>query len=176
MKSSNPLPNSASKQAAIAVVAVLANARANLHRASTSAARAMTSRLRSNAIGGRFVAVAVGGSGVRVRVGVGGIAVLVRVAVGAPAFDVAVGVLVGVGVPAGGVPLVDWLPGVGAKSIPVAAASPWENGYIESFHSRLRDEFLEQAQQSMGRFIEDDSACFPGQGLQPLTPPTAFHW
>lgn len=40
--------------------------------------------------------------------------------------------------------LVDWLPGVGVKSIPVAAASPWENGYIESFHSRLRDEFLER--------------------------------
>ena len=39
--------------------------------------------------------------------------------------------------------LVDWLPGVGAKPIPVAAGSPWENGYIESFHSRLRDEFLE---------------------------------
>src|SRR3954453_4701441 len=39
--------------------------------------------------------------------------------------------------------LVDWLPGGGAKSIPVAAGSPWENGYIESFHSRLRDEFLE---------------------------------
>ena len=32
--------------------------------------------------------------------------------------------------------LVNWLPGVGAKSIPVAAASPWENGYIEAFHSR----------------------------------------
>jgi transposase InsO family protein len=40
----------------------------------------------------------------------------------------------------------DWLPGVGAKSIPVAAASPWENGYIESFHSRLRDEFLERVE------------------------------
>jgi putative transposase len=40
--------------------------------------------------------------------------------------------------------LVDWLPGVGARSIPVAAGSPWENGFIESFHSRLRDEFLER--------------------------------
>jgi transposase InsO family protein len=40
--------------------------------------------------------------------------------------------------------LAGWLPGVGAKSIPVAAGSPWENGYIESFHSRLRDEFLER--------------------------------
>ena len=36
------------------------------------------------------------------------------------------------------------LPGVGAKPIPVAAGSPWENGYIESFQSRLRDEFLER--------------------------------
>lgn len=36
-----------------------------------------------------------------------------------------------------------WLPSVGTMSIPVAPASPWENGFIESFHSRLRDEFLE---------------------------------
>jgi putative transposase len=39
---------------------------------------------------------------------------------------------------------VDGLPGVGAKSIPVAAGSPWENGHLESFPSRLRDEFLER--------------------------------
>ena len=44
------------------------------------------------------------------------------------------------------VALTAWLPGVGAKPIPVAAASPWENGYIESFHSRLRDEFLERVE------------------------------
>ena len=36
----------------------------------------------------------------------------------------------------------DWLPRRGAEAIPVAPASPWENGFIESFHSRLRDEFL----------------------------------
>jgi len=42
--------------------------------------------------------------------------------------------------------LTDWLPGVGAEPIPVAAGSPWENGYIESFHSRLRDEFLERTE------------------------------
>jgi putative transposase len=35
-----------------------------------------------------------------------------------------------------------WLPRRGAEAIPVAPASPWENGFIESFHSRLRDEFL----------------------------------
>jgi putative transposase len=39
--------------------------------------------------------------------------------------------------------LVGWLPGAGTKAIPVAPASPWENGFIESFHSRLRDEFLD---------------------------------
>jgi putative transposase len=37
----------------------------------------------------------------------------------------------------------DWLPQQGTEAIPVAAASPWENGYIESFHGRFRDEFLE---------------------------------
>jgi transposase InsO family protein len=36
-----------------------------------------------------------------------------------------------------------WLPEKGTKPIPVAAGSPWENGYIESFNSRFRDEFLE---------------------------------
>ena len=42
--------------------------------------------------------------------------------------------------------LPSWLPGVVAASLPVAASSLWENGYIESFHSRLRDEFLERVQ------------------------------
>jgi putative transposase len=38
----------------------------------------------------------------------------------------------------------DWLPGVGAKPIPVAAGSPWENGAIASCPSRGRDEFWER--------------------------------
>ena len=37
-----------------------------------------------------------------------------------------------------------WMPTVGMKAIPVAPARPWENGFIESFHSRLRDEFLNE--------------------------------
>jgi putative transposase len=36
-----------------------------------------------------------------------------------------------------------WLPSQGTEPIAVAAGSPWENGYIESFNSRFRDEFLE---------------------------------
>lgn len=35
-----------------------------------------------------------------------------------------------------------WLPEAGTASIPVAPGSPWENGFIESFNSRFRDEFL----------------------------------
>jgi putative transposase len=42
--------------------------------------------------------------------------------------------------------LVGWLPSVGATPIPVEAGSPWENGYIESFNSRFRDEFLERVE------------------------------
>jgi putative transposase len=40
--------------------------------------------------------------------------------------------------------LTSWWKEVGSEPIPVEAGSPWQNGYIESFHSRLRDEFLER--------------------------------
>jgi transposase InsO family protein len=35
-----------------------------------------------------------------------------------------------------------WLEQVGVQTLYIAPGSPWENGYAESFHSRLRDEFL----------------------------------
>jgi putative transposase len=38
--------------------------------------------------------------------------------------------------------LTGWLPAVGTEAIPVAPGHPWENGFIESFHSRFRDEFV----------------------------------
>jgi transposase InsO family protein len=37
-----------------------------------------------------------------------------------------------------------WLEGAGSGALYVAPASPWQNGYAESFHSRLRDEFLDR--------------------------------
>ena len=37
-----------------------------------------------------------------------------------------------------------WLEGTGSGALYVAPASPWQNGYAESFHSKLRDEFLER--------------------------------
>jgi transposase InsO family protein len=42
--------------------------------------------------------------------------------------------------------LTGWWKQVGTEPIPVEAGSPWQNGYIESFHSRLRDEFLERVE------------------------------
>src|SRR5262245_1908104 len=36
----------------------------------------------------------------------------------------------------------DWIAAVGAKTASIERGSPWENGYIESFNARLRDELL----------------------------------
>jgi transposase InsO family protein len=35
-----------------------------------------------------------------------------------------------------------WLADTGAKTLYTEPGSPWENGYCESFNSKLRDEFL----------------------------------
>ena len=37
----------------------------------------------------------------------------------------------------------DWITAVGAKTAYIEPGSPWENGYIESFNARLRDELLD---------------------------------
>ena len=36
----------------------------------------------------------------------------------------------------------EWIAVVGAKTAYIERGSPWENGYIESFNARLRDELL----------------------------------
>ncbi|WP_241767061.1 IS3 family transposase [Hyphomonas oceanitis] len=36
----------------------------------------------------------------------------------------------------------DWLGRIGVKTLYITPASPWENGYCESFNSKLRDELL----------------------------------
>jgi putative transposase len=35
-----------------------------------------------------------------------------------------------------------WLAGLGVKTLFIEPGSPWENGYIESFNGKLRDELL----------------------------------
>ena len=37
----------------------------------------------------------------------------------------------------------DWIAAVGAKTAYIAPGSPWENGYVESFNARFRDELLD---------------------------------
>jgi putative transposase len=37
-----------------------------------------------------------------------------------------------------------WLGGLGVEVLYIEPGAPWENGYAESFHSRLRDELLER--------------------------------
>ena len=36
----------------------------------------------------------------------------------------------------------EWITAVGARTAYIERGSPWENGYIESFNARLRDELL----------------------------------
>ena len=35
-----------------------------------------------------------------------------------------------------------WIESVGAKTAHIEKASPWENGYVECFNGKLRDELL----------------------------------
>jgi putative transposase len=50
-----------------------------------------------------------------------------------------------------------WLEGAGSGALYVAPASPWQNGYAESFHSKLRDEFLDREE-----FENEPQACALG--------------
>ncbi len=36
----------------------------------------------------------------------------------------------------------EWFDKVGAKKLDIEPGSPWENGYVESFNGKLRDELL----------------------------------
>ncbi len=37
----------------------------------------------------------------------------------------------------------DWLKAVGVRTLYIEPGSPWENGYVESFNGKLRDELLD---------------------------------
>jgi len=38
----------------------------------------------------------------------------------------------------------EWLANLGVKTLYIEPGSPWENGYIESFNGKLRDELLDR--------------------------------
>ncbi len=71
-----------------------------------------------------------------------------------------------------------WLERVDVETMYVEPGSPWENGYVESFHSRFRDEFLAleefeslvAAQQLTATWKEDYNHRRPHSALGYLTP------
>ena len=38
----------------------------------------------------------------------------------------------------------EWMGKVGARTLYIEPGSPWENGYVESFNGKLRDELMER--------------------------------
>jgi putative transposase len=46
----------------------------------------------------------------------------------------------------------EWLGRVGVKTLYIEPGSPWENGYVESFNGKLRDELL--ARESFDTLLE----------------------
>jgi transposase InsO family protein len=71
-----------------------------------------------------------------------------------------------------------YLEASGSGTLSVAPASPWQNGFAESFHSELRDEFLEreefesvpQARALAALWKEDYNTQRPHSSLGYLTP------
>lgn len=73
-----------------------------------------------------------------------------------------------------------WLAGLDIDCAFVAPASPWENGYVETFHDKLRDELLSQellftlteARVAVLDWIDHYNHDRPHAGLGNLTPAT----
>ena len=71
-----------------------------------------------------------------------------------------------------------WLTQLNIEALYIEPGSPWENGYAESFHSRLRDEFLEleefeslsAARTLSSRWQADYNHNRPHSSLEYLTP------
>jgi putative transposase len=66
-----------------------------------------------------------------------------------------------------------YLEASGSGTLYVAPASPWQNGYAESFHSKLRDEEFEsvaQAQALAELWREEYNTERPHSSLKYLTP------
>jgi transposase InsO family protein len=74
----------------------------------------------------------------------------------------------------------EWLGRVGVKTLYIEPGSPWENGYVESFNGKLRDELLEresfdtllEAKVLVERWRQDYNTIRPHSslGYHPLAP------
>ena len=79
----------------------------------------------------------------------------------------------------------DWITAVGATTAYIAPGSPWENGYCESFNSKLRDELLngelfytlQEARIVIERWRQHYNTVRPHSSLGYRPPaPEAIHW
>lgn len=80
----------------------------------------------------------------------------------------------------------DWLRRIGVQTLYIEPGSPWENGYIESFNGKLRDELLNaeifdtllEAQVLIERWRWDYNTRRPhsGLGYRPPAPGTIQPW
>jgi putative transposase len=80
----------------------------------------------------------------------------------------------------------EWLGRVGVKTLYIEPGSPWENGYIESFNGKLRDELLNreifdtlfEAQVLVERWRRHYNADRPHSslGYRPPAPETVLPW
>ena len=75
----------------------------------------------------------------------------------------------------------DWLTTLGVKTLTIEPASPWENGFTESFNSRLRDELLRVEQfanaahaRSAGVAWREDYNDYRPHGSLDGLPPSEF--
>jgi transposase InsO family protein len=76
----------------------------------------------------------------------------------------------------------EWLARLGSKTLYIEPGSPWENGYVESFNGKLRDELLDrevfstvmEAQVLADRYREDYNRIRPHSslGYRPPAPET----
>ena len=71
-----------------------------------------------------------------------------------------------------------WIAAVGAKTAYIAPGSPWENGFVESFNGRMRDELLNEtlflsmthARVEIAAWVEDYNRERPHSSLGYATP------
>ena len=62
----------------------------------------------------------------------------------------------------------DWLKAVGVRTLYIEPGSPWENGYVESFNGKLRDELLNV--EVFGHVVGGEGVGREmAQGVQPAT-------
>jgi len=80
----------------------------------------------------------------------------------------------------------EWLSRVGVKTLYIEPGSPWENGYVESFNGKLRDELLNgelfdtllEAKVLVERWRRHYNAVRPHSslGYRPPAPETVLPW